>query len=52
MVGGLIIVPLVSLITPKMNKEKVDQMFLCYEEKVQVTKKMVLVEDDEQDSQQ
>ena len=31
MVGGLIIVPIVSLITPKMNKETVDNTFACYE---------------------
>ena len=48
MVGGLIIVPLVSLITPKLPAADVDQMFACYEEKVQVTKKMVLVEEDEE----
>lgn len=47
MVGGLIIVPLVSLITPKMDKEKVDGIFACYDEKVQVEKKMYLKEDDE-----
>lgn len=47
MVGGLIIVPLVSLITPKMNQDKVEKMFACYEEKVQVTKKIVLKEDEE-----
>ena len=46
MVGGLIIVPLVSLITPKMDKEKIEQMFSCYGEKVVVTKKTVLVEDE------
>lgn len=46
MVGGLVIVPLVSLITPKMNKEKVDQIFTCYEEKVQVEKKMYLKEEE------
>ena len=48
MVGGLIIVPLVSLITPKMNKDSVEQMFSCYGEKVTVTKKVVLVEDEEE----
>ena len=46
MVGGLIIVPLVSLITPKLKKENVDKMFACYGEKVTVTKDMVLVEDE------
>ena len=34
MLGGLIIVPIVSLLTPKMNKERVDEMFLCYEKKI------------------
>ncbi len=34
MVGGLIIVPLVSLVTPKMKKDKVDPMFTCYDRKV------------------
>ena len=48
MVGGLIIVPLISLITPKMNKEKVEQMFACYGEKVIVTKKTVLVEEEDE----
>lgn len=48
MVGGLILVPLVSLITPKMNKEKVEDMFSCYGEKVVVTKKTVLVEEEDE----
>ena len=30
MVGGLIIVPVVSLLTPKMNKDTVEGMFSCY----------------------
>ncbi|MCL1822967.1 MAG: sodium:solute symporter [Oscillospiraceae bacterium] len=30
MIIGLIIVPLISLITPKFEKEKVDEMFECY----------------------
>ncbi len=34
MIGGLILVPLVSLITPKMKKEKIDPMFTCYDRKV------------------
>ncbi len=45
MVGGLIIVPIVSLLTPKMAKEKVDDAFNCYEEAVQV-KKVVSLEED------
>ncbi|MCQ2572658.1 MAG: sodium:solute symporter [Treponema sp.] len=42
MIGGLIIVPLVSLISKKMNKEKLDEIFNCYEEKVTVSKKVSL----------
>jgi len=38
MIAGLIIVPIVSFITPKMNKDYVDNIFLCYEEKVTVKK--------------
>lgn len=47
MVGGLIIVPLVSLVTPKMDAKKLDEIFACYDEKVQVEKKLYLKEDDE-----
>ena len=42
MIVGLIIVPIVSLITPKMNKKQVDDIFECYEEKVTITKKSSL----------
>ena len=34
MLFGLIIVPLVSLVTPKCDKEKVDEIFGCYEKEV------------------
>lgn len=51
MVGGLIIVPVVSLITPKMNKNFVDKIFACYDQKVEVTKKTVLVEDGEDEEE-
>lgn len=46
MLGGLIIVPVVSSFTPKLSKESQEKMFACYEEKVQVTKKIVLVEEE------
>ena len=36
MIAGLIIVPIVSAITPKMNAEKVDEIFSCYEKRVSV----------------
>ena len=39
MVAGLIVVPIVSLITPKMDKAKVDEMFTCYDETVVIQKK-------------
>lgn len=42
MIAGLIIVPAVSLVSPKMEKKKVDEMFHCYEEKVTITKKRSL----------
>ena len=47
MVGGLVIVPIVSLFTPKMKKDDVDQIFTCYDEKIQVTAKTVLVEEED-----
>lgn len=36
MLAGLVLVPLVSLFTPKMKKEDVDEMFSCYSDKVTV----------------
>ncbi len=39
MIAGLIIVPVLSLVTPHMNKEEVDEMFTCYEKKVFVSAK-------------
>lgn len=39
MVGGLIIVPIVSLFTKKHNKEELDKMFACYDEKAETTVK-------------
>ncbi|MBE6586981.1 MAG: sodium:solute symporter [Ruminococcaceae bacterium] len=36
MLGGLVIVPVVSLITPKMKKDTVDRMFVCFDENVTV----------------
>lgn len=46
MVAGLIVVPVVSLVTPKMKKEKVEELFVCYDEKVTVEQKLVLTEDE------
>ena len=44
MVAGLVVVPLVSLVTPKMDRNKVDEMFSCYETKVLVSTKNSLEE--------
>lgn len=39
MLGGLIIVPVVSLITPKLPAKELDSMFECYNEQVTVSAK-------------
>ena len=39
MLVSLILVPVVSLITPKMDKEIVDNCFVCYDRKVVVSAK-------------
>lgn len=47
MVAGLIVVPVVSLITPKLSGDKVNEIFECYEEKVTVEQKLVLIDEEE-----
>lgn len=47
MVAGLIVVPVVSLITPKLSGDKVNEIFECYEEKVTVEQKLVLTDEEE-----
>ena len=42
MIGGLILVPVVSWITPKLKKENVENMFECYNQEVTVSKKKSL----------
>ena len=42
MIASLIIVPIVSLITPAPDKELVEESFKCYDEKVLVSKKRAL----------
>lgn len=44
MIAGLVVVPVVSLLTPKMKKEAVDEIFTCYDEQVTITKKSSLEE--------
>ena len=38
MVAGLIVVPVVSVLTPKLKKDREDEIFACYDEKVTITK--------------
>ena len=47
MVAGLIVVPVVSLITPKLSGDKVNEIFECYKEKVTVEQKLVLTDEEE-----
>lgn len=42
MIGGLIIVPIVSLITKKQSKERTDEIFACYNDDVSVNIKKSL----------
>lgn len=42
MVGGLIIVPIVSAFTKKQSKEEVDEIFSCYDAQVETTAKEYL----------
>ena len=42
MLAGLVVVPVVSLLSPKMDKGTVEKIFECYDEKVVRTKKQSL----------
>ncbi len=44
MIAGLIVVPIVSFVTPKMNKNVVENIFECLEEKVLVRKRRSIEE--------
>lgn len=44
MIAGLVVVPAVSVLTPKPDADKVDRIFECYDEKVTITKKRSLEE--------
>lgn len=46
MIAGLIIVPVVSVLTPKMDKKQVDDIFTCYDEEVYVKRKIALPEEE------
>ena len=42
MLAGLVIVPVVSLFTPKLSKEKVAEAFSCYDKRIEVPVSMAL----------
>ena len=44
MIAGLVLVPIVSLVTPKMEKKKVDSIFDCLDESVVVSKRKSIEE--------
>ncbi len=44
MIAGLIVVPIVSVISPKMEQKDVDEVFACLEEKVLVSKRKSIEE--------
>ena len=49
MLAGLVIVPVVSLITPKPDQAKMDAIFAGYDEKITIQKRYSLVEDEEEE---
>ena len=48
MIGSMIIVPVVSLITPKLDGRLVSDCFACYERKVEVTAKISLGDEEDE----
>jgi len=44
MISGLVIVPVISLFTPKPDKTAVDEKFSCYDKKVEVSQKTSLTD--------
>lgn len=44
MVGGLVLVPVISLFTKKQDGEELGKIFACYDEMVTITKKSSLQE--------
>ena len=47
MLIGFLVVPVVSLISKKMDPQKINEIFSCYDEKVIVTSKKILVDEEE-----
>ena len=46
MIAGLVIVPLISFVTPKLDKKSMDDIFACYDEEVQVKRRTALPENE------
>ena len=46
MIVGLIVTPVVSLLTPKINARFVDKLFQCYDNTAKVSSKEYLKEED------
>ena len=49
MLIGLVIVPVVSLVTPKQDTSRVDDIFSGYEETITIKKQYSLVEESEEE---
>ncbi|MBQ3405760.1 MAG: sodium:solute symporter, partial [Lachnospiraceae bacterium] len=49
MLGGLVLVPIVSLLTPKMDKAMVDGICACYDVEVDTTTKNRLPDEEDMD---
>jgi transporter, SSS family len=47
MIAGLVVVPVVSLLTPKLSEEKVEDIFTCLDTKVTVEQKLALPDEEE-----
>jgi SSS family solute:Na+ symporter len=47
MLAGLVLVPVVSLFTPKPNRKVVEEAFACYDEKVMVSRSKMLGDNEE-----
>lgn len=48
MIAGLVVVPVVSLLTPKPDQEKVEGIFTCLDAKVTVEQKLALPDEEEE----
>ena len=47
MLAGLVVVPAVSVLTPRMPRVQLDKIFACYDEEVVVSKRLALASDEQ-----